>query len=93
MKIRAGYVSNSSSSSFVIDKYYLSSYQIEMIKNHIEESKRLPMPEKLYNGKDDAWSITETKNTIKGNTWMDNFDMCWFLNEINIPSEKIDWRD
>ena len=36
MKIRNGFVSNSSSSSFVILKKYLSEEQIKKIKNHIE---------------------------------------------------------
>ena len=34
MKIRQGFVSNSSSSSFVINKINLSEKQIEQIKNH-----------------------------------------------------------
>lgn len=34
MKIRSGFVSNSSSSSFVLDKDMLSDEQIHMIKNH-----------------------------------------------------------
>ena len=36
MKIRNGFVSNSSSSSFIINKENLTPNQIERIKNHIE---------------------------------------------------------
>lgn len=30
---------------------------------------------------------------VKGYTWMDNFDMEYFLREIGIPDEKIEWGD
>lgn len=39
MKIRLGFVSNSSSSSFIIDKKNLTELQINLIKNHIEVAK------------------------------------------------------
>ena len=41
MKSRNGFVSNSSSSSFIIDKYYLSEYQIKMIKEYHSESQKM----------------------------------------------------
>ena len=40
MKIRSGFVSNSSSSSFVLDKDMLSDEQIEMLKNHCHYGKK-----------------------------------------------------
>jgi hypothetical protein len=39
MKLRQGFVSNSSSSSFIIDKKHLSTEQIRAIKNHLEVGK------------------------------------------------------
>jgi len=90
MKIRTGFVSNSSSSSFMIDKYYLSQEQIDKIKNHLEVSKG--MNEDFYN-KDayDAWDITEEGKYIKGFTSMDNFDMFFFLEKIGIDEKNVEW--
>lgn len=41
MKIRNGFVSNSSSSSFILNKKDLTAEQIEQIKNYVTESVRL----------------------------------------------------
>ena len=41
MKVRNGFVSNSSSSSFVIDKKYLTDEQIGKILNYHEEATRM----------------------------------------------------
>lgn len=41
MKIRSGFVSNSSSSSFIVQKKYLSQEQICKIENHIDEAIKI----------------------------------------------------
>jgi len=41
MKIRNGFVSNSSSSSFIIKKSEITPAQLEMIKNHIQIAKKI----------------------------------------------------
>ena len=90
MKIRSGFVSNSSSSSFVVSKHYVSDYQLEQIQNHIEEAERLGM--KFYT---DPWSIEvdEKGGTISGSTNMDNFDMYDFLFKIGVPLDKVEFGD
>ena len=88
MKIRKGFVSNSSSSSFVIDKMYLTDTQMEFIRNAVEIAKN-------YNNidtYDQPWEIIETDDTISGTTSMDNFDMAEFLTEIGVNSNFIDWN-
>ncbi len=83
MKIRQGFVSNSSSSSFIIGKSNLTVAQLDAIKNHHMHV------EKSY----DTWSITEEDDLVKGSTDMDNFDMNIFLEKIGIDEEKIHWSD
>lgn len=79
MKIREGFVSNSSSSSFIISKRKLSALQIAALYNHIQIGKDLGIE---YCDPDDAWSIDEDEDTIRLSTSMDNFDMDDFLAKI-----------
>ena len=88
MKKRNGFVSNSSSSSFVVYKKDLTGEQIDKINNHIEEGKKLAMH--AYDG--DEWSITDYDGALELSTGMDNFDMTKFLDLIGVDPDKIDWR-
>ena len=84
MKIRNGFVSNSSSSSFVIAKEALTPLQILAIKEHVYLADKMGM-----NPEDGPWSITEDDFTISGSTGMDNFDIFEYMDKIGIPREHI----
>jgi len=96
MKIRNGFVSNSSSSSFVIFKDKLTEDQIDKIKRHSIISK--DMCDKgtrldYFYSYDDAWDITETTLTIEGYTHIDNFDMHNYLTKfVGIDNDIIEWE-
>ena len=81
MKIRSGFVSNSSSSSFVINLDDLSANQFHKIENHHKEAKN------------DAWNIEVKDNQLKGSTIMNNFNICSFLEKIGVDMTKVRFED
>ena len=72
MKIRTGFVSNSSSSSFVVRKEHLKPDDIIAIYEHEKVAEK------------DAWSITETSDEIHGFTVIDNFSIIQYLREKGV---------
>jgi hypothetical protein len=89
MKIRNGFVSNSSSSSFVINKRNLSKSQIRKIRDYEEEGKQYG----LSCGSFDSWGISENSTWMAGSTSMDNFDMAAFFERIGVQSSEVKWGD
>ena len=89
MKFRDGFVSNSSSSSFIIGKSKLSQTQIEQIKDYYNVG--LENNVGGYFGPYSNWEITETEDYIKGFTIIDNFSMRDFLAFIGVKTEDIEW--
>ena len=105
MKIRQGFVSNSSSSSFVINRSDLTQEQVDQIVDHTESetyekhvgdlrkwAKKNKNCVSDDSGTYDEWEIAVTEDTVKGKTPMDNFDMHAFLeDELKIGPSKIEW--
>lgn len=99
MKIRLDFVTNSSSSAFVIKKKRLTARQIYMINNH-------EFMGSLFNGiyaklvgidqapfYMDPWKIDEDENEIRGETSMDNFGMEEFFEHIGVDDKYVKWGE
>ena len=86
MKIRFGFVTNSSSSSFIIAKSCLTEKQIRAIRAHGALGEKLGLK---YT--DCPWKVSEDKDSVEGYTAMDNFDMARFLELIGVEDRHIEW--
>jgi hypothetical protein len=80
MRIRSGFVSNSSSSSFIVKKKHLNAQQKKVIDNIHKVVKKVK-PE--YYDCDD-WTVIENNIYYDFDTNMDNFDMMGFLTSLGI---------
>jgi len=104
MKKRVGFVSNSSSSSFIIFKDALSKKRLDMVVNYqdwikffIELDEKKNEPENLINKfsyyDTDPWQIKVEDDFIFGETSMDNFSISDYFSHINIKPKYIKWDD
>jgi hypothetical protein len=79
MKRRIGFVSNSSSSSFIIRKDLLTEKQINEIL--------------AYNG-DDYWTINVNEWYVEGMTGMDNGDLSDYLKDVvKVNMQAVRWYE
>ncbi len=89
MKIRIGFVSNSSASSFTLDKSLLTAIQADQIKDHINVARANKWYDLDYMEEDDAWSIRDAGTLLHLSTSMTNFNMTGFVHKIGVPKEAI----
>ena len=91
MKIRAGFVSNSSSASFVVDKRLITEAQAELLRRHSIIASMLynELKTNIFDSADQSWELDETKTKLEFSTTMNNFDLPGFAKEIGIPQEAI----
>jgi len=91
VKTRECFISNSSSSSFIINLSKLTEEQIQEILEPNYATQNCGADE----GFPYKWSITIDRNAnrIGGYTFMDNFDMMAYLDDIGVLSNIVEWGD
>lgn len=90
MKIRTDYVTNSSSSSFIIAKRNLDTDQIKAVREHWTLAKKMGM---IDEGWDYPWQIEENDSYITGYVSMDNFQISDLFDKIGIDDSIVYWDD
>ena len=90
MKQRHGFVSNSSSSSFVLKTRTLTEFQFKAVMEYAEYAEKLMQldPKDDYIG--GGWNVDydETNGVIKGDTLMDNFEMDAYFIKLGIAASE-----
>lgn len=88
MKIRQDFVTNSSSSNFIIAKPFITEDQTNLLLNGKKIAEELNLEYAEW-----YWDIIVGELYVEGKTIMDNFDMSTFLDEVvKVRPEVIRWR-
>ena len=88
MKIKTDFTTNSSSSSFTIQRGVLSEKQELAIINHSQLGKMLGIEYSEY-----SWKIDINGDFISADTIMNNFDMGEFLDKIGVERSLVEWSE
>jgi hypothetical protein len=86
MKERNGFVTNSSSASYIISKKKITTEQVQDIYDHAKFAFYKSSDGSNYSN---AWHIEEDELYIQVSTSMDNFNMYQYLLDIGISEEVI----
>lgn len=80
MKVRNGFVSNSSSASFMVPKSRLTYIEGELLMRFCSTEDN-----------EDGWNIYEDGDCIRGSTIMDNEALDRYLTKHGFDKSKLEW--
>lgn len=93
MKIRLGFVSNSSSASFSINKNYLTPAQLQSIKDTLSGAIPIKSNDEFNTDNPEYiedWIMSDRGDYLQFETMMDNFDLIYYLlKDLRIPEHAL----
>lgn len=80
MKHRYGFVSNSSSASFIVPKSRITEEQVKVLLDYTYSEDNV-----------DGWNIHDGGDCLRGSTSMDNDALDEFLDKVGIDQRALEW--